>query len=335
MERMRRLTGSDETGPSPKRLAVGLSELVAKNIFVVILIVIVLALSAMSPYFLTRENLVNVSRQAAYVGVIAVGMTVVILTGGIDLAVGSVLALTACIFAGSMVKSGWPSPLAALAALALGAFLGSVSGVSIAYLRVPAFVATLGMMGIARGLVMVYTERGAISGLPREWQFWGTGTLLGIPSAVVIWFVLVLVVWFVLARTTFGRHVYAIGGNAEATWLSGVNVRLTKVVPYIICGFCSAVSGILLTARLNSVTPLVGYGYELDAIAAVVLGGTNLFGGRGGVIGTVLGTLMMAVLRNGMGLLNVSVWWQEAVIGTLLIVAIAISIATVGKGRAS
>jgi ribose transport system permease protein len=325
MEQLTRPPTLDSISGAMRRIPAALKRLASANIFFLILVVIVIVLSLLSPHFLTRNNLLNVARQAAYIGIIAVGMTIVILTSGIDLSVGSVLALTACLFAGLMAKSGWSSPLAAVAAIGAGALLGLLSGACIAYLRVPAFIATLGMMGIARGLAKVYTAGAIISGIPREWDFFGVGNILGIPTPVVIWFVIVFLAWLALSRMTFGRYIYAIGNSAPTARLSGVNVRFYTVLPYVISGVCSAVSGILLTARLSSAQPVYGTGYELDAIAAVVLGGTSFLGGRGSVVSTVLGTLLMSILRNGMNLLGVSSWWQYSILGALLIVAIAIS----------
>lgn len=275
-----------------------------------------------NPRFLTLDNLSNVLRQVSVYAILAVGETFVILTGGIDLSVGSVLALCGAISAG--LASSHPLPLALFAGIALGTFIGAVQGTIIAKGDVPPFVATLGTMAIARSLTLVYTKGGIISPLPPHFQYLGSGyifhSLVSLP--VLITLCIYILAYLVLSRTTFGRRVYAIGGNEEASRLSGINVSRYKIYIYAISGLTSALGGLVMTARLNCAHPQAGLGYELSAIAAVVIGGTSLMGGEGSVWGTLIGALIMGVLNNGLNLLEVSASWQQAVVGALIIVAV-------------
>lgn len=275
-----------------------------------------------NPRFLTLDNLSNVLRQVSVYAILAVGETFVILTGGIDLSVGSLLALCGVISAG--LSSSHPLPIALLAGIALGTFIGAVQGVIIAKGDVPPFVVTLGTMAIARSLTLVYTEGRLISPLPQNFQYLGSGyffhPLFSVPALITL-FIYVLA-YITLSRTAFGRRIYAIGGNEEASRLSGVNVSRYKIYIYAISGLTSALGGIVMSARLNCAHPQAGIGYELSAIAAVVIGGTSLMGGEGGVGGTLIGALIMGVLSNGLNLLEVSAFWQQAVVGSLVIIAV-------------
>jgi ribose transport system permease protein len=231
----------------------------------------------------------------------------------------------------TLLHQDWPLPAAILGGLSVGFGFGALNGVAIAWGRLPPFIATLGMMSIARGCALLFTEGRPVSGFDESFRSLATARLLGIPAPVVITAAVYIVGRFVLSSTRFGRYVYAIGGNEEATRLSGVNVRLHKIFVYGVSGLTSGIAAILLTARLNSAQPIAGIMYELDAIAAVVIGGTSLAGGEGGVGGTLIGALIMGVLRNGLNLLGVSSFLQQVVIGVVIVVAVLLD--TVLKSR--
>jgi ribose/xylose/arabinose/galactoside ABC-type transport system permease subunit len=277
----------------------------------------------LTPHFLTVSNLLNVLEQSAINATIAVGMTYVILSGGIDLSVGSLVAIAGVVLA-SALQAGLPIPVALVAGLATGAAFGLVNGLLITVGRLPPFIATLGMMSAARGAALLYTDGRPISGFDAAFRGLATGRVLGVPLPVLLTGAVYLAGYFVLTRTRFGRYVYAIGGNEEATRLSGVNVRFHKTAIYGVSGLTSALAAVLLTARLNSAQPIAGIMYELDAIAATVIGGTSLSGGEGTLAGTMIGALMMAVLRNGLNLLGVSSFLQQIVIGLVIIVAVLV-----------
>jgi ribose transport system permease protein len=285
-----------------------------------------LVLWALTPHFLTISNLLNIAEQATIIAIIAVGMTFVIITGGIDLSVGSTLAFAGVVMA-SVLQSGVPVPLALIVGLGAGLLCGLVNGLLITVGRLPPFIATLGMMSVARGAALMFTEGRPISGFSEGFRELATGELLRIPSPVIIMITVYVIAHFVLQRTKLGRYTYAIGGNEEAALLSGINVRLYKTMVYGLAGLLSGLAAILLTARLNSAQPIAGMSYELDAIAATVIGGTSLLGGEGTVVGTLIGALIMAVLRNGLNLLGVSSFIQQIVIGTVIIVAVLIDMA--------
>ena len=286
------------------------------------LLVLVIVLSFMSPYFLTIPNLLNIVRQVSIIAIISFGMTMVILTGGIDLSVGSMLAFSGAITAGMIVNSGLNVFLAILIGLAAGTALGLFNGIAVAKAKLPAFIVTLAMMTVARGFTLIYTNGRPISGFNETFRFFGAGYLGRIPIPVVIMFLLLIVIFVLLKKTPLGRYIYAIGGNEKATKLSGINTDKIKIAVYGLNGFLAAVSGIILTSRLNSAQPMAGEGYELDAIAAVVLGGTSLSGGSGTVIGTIVGALIIAVLNNGLNLLNVSSFYQLVAKGAVILLAV-------------
>lgn len=293
---------------------------------------LIVVLWILTPHFLTVSNLLNVAQQATIIAIIAVGMTFVIITGGIDLSVGSVLAFAGVVMANAL-QSGVPLPLALLIGLGVGLACGVINGLLITVGRLPPFIATLGMMSVARGAALMFTEGRPISGFSEGFRSIATGEILRIPAPVVIMIVVYLIAHFVLKRTKLGRYTYAIGGNEEAALLSGINVRLNKTLVYGIAGLLSGLAAILLTARLNSAQPIAGMNYELDAIAATVIGGTSLLGGEGTVSGTLIGALIMAVLRNGLNLLSVSSFFQQVVIGSVIIFAVLIDMALKRRGK--
>lgn len=290
------------------------------------LLVLIIVLWALTPHFLTISNLLNVAEQTAIIAVIAAGMTFVIITGGIDLSVGSVLAFSGVVMA-TLLQAGVPLPIALVAGPLVGFGCGAVNGVLITAGRLPPFIATLGMMSVARGGALLFTEGRPISGFSDTFRFFATGKFVGIPLPVILMLAVFLVAHFVLTKTKLGRYAFAIGGNEEATILSGVNVRLYKILIYGLCGGLSALAAILLTARLNSAQPIAGIMYELDAIAATVIGGTSLMGGEGNVFGTLVGALIIGVLRNGLNLLSISSFTQQIVIGLVIIVAVLLDMA--------
>lgn len=287
------------------------------------LIAIIAIITILNPGFLAVSNLMNVLRQVSINALIAFGMTFVILTGGIDLSVGSILALTGALTAG-MMASGIDPIFAMLVGLLLGAALGAINGLIIAKGKVAPFIATLATMTIYRGLTLVYTEGRPISGLGDNvpFQMLGKGYFLGIPVPVVTMIISFGILYFVLKKTTFGRRVYAVGGNEEASILSGINTGRIKIYVYSLVGLLAALASIILTSRLNSAQPTAGQMFELDAIAAVVLGGTSLTGGRGWIVGTLIGALIIGVLNNGLNLIGVSSFFQQVVKGAVILLAV-------------
>jgi ribose transport system permease protein len=287
------------------------------------LVVLCGVLWALTPHFLTVANLLNIAQQTAINAVVAVGMTYVIISGGIDLSVGSIVAFSG-VTLGWALQEGQPLPLALGIAVLVGAGCGLINGVIVSWGGLPPFIVTLGMMSIARGAALLFTEGRPVSGFDSGFRSLATGHVGPIPAPIVVTIVVYLLAHLVLTRTTFGRYVYAIGGNEEATRLSGVSVRLHKSVVYAVSGLMSAIAAILLTARLNSAQPIAGMMYELDAIAATVIGGTSLIGGEGSLTGTLIGALIMGVLRNGLNLLGVSSFLQQIVIGAVIIAAVLV-----------
>lgn len=289
------------------------------------LLLIVAIITVINPSFMTSTNILNVLRQVSISALIAFGMTFVILTGGIDLSVGSTLALTGAI-AATMLASGFDPILTIFITLLLGAILGAINGVIIAKGKVAPFIATLATMTIYRGLTLVYTEGRPVSGLGDSvsFQMMGKGYFFGIPVPVVTMILAFLALWFILHKTTFGRRIYAVGGNEGASRLSGINTDRVKIMVYSLTGMLAALSAIILTSRLNSAQPTAGTSYELDAIAAVVLGGTSLTGGKGWIFGTLVGALIIGVLNNGLNLIGVSSFFQQVVKGVVILIAVLI-----------
>jgi ribose transport system permease protein len=289
------------------------------------LLVLFVAVSVMNPSFLEPLNLLNLLRQVAINALIAYGMTFVILTGGIDLSVGSILALSSALMAGMMV-SGIDPILAILIGCLLGAVMGAINGLLITKGKMAPFIATLATMTMFRGLTLVYTDGNPITGLGDNYPFqlFGRGYFLGIPVPAVTMFLTFAVLWMILHKTPFGRKTYAIGGNEKAALISGIKVSRVKVMVYSLAGLLSALAGAILTSRLNSAQPTAGTSYELDAIAAVVLGGTSLSGGRGLIVGTLIGALIIGTLNNGLNLLGVSSFFQMVVKGVVIIIAVLI-----------
>lgn len=287
-----------------------------------------LLMTILSDRFLTAANLTNVARQMSVNAILAVGMTFAILTGGIDLSVGSNMALAGTLMAGMMVNWGWHPVFAVLFGLVIGAILGLISGSLVSFAKLPAIIVTLAMMEVSRGLALLYTGGYPLSGLPANFQVLGRGFLFDhpmLPIPAIIMLVTYAVAYVILNHTPLGRYIYAIGDNEEAVHLSGVNTKKVKIFVYSISGFTAALSGLILTSRLMSGQPNSGVGFELDAIASVVLGGTDIAGGRGSIVGTLIGALTMGVLNNGLNLMGVSPYVQRVVKGLIIVGAIYIS----------
>ncbi len=293
-----------------------------------ILISIVFALQ--SDVFLTQPNLINILQQSSINACIALGMTLVIISGGIDLSVGPIAALSAVLGA-AMLVAGVPIPLAILGALATGVACGFVNGALIAWGGLQPFIVTLGGLSLYRALALIYTGGQPIFGLPDEFRALTNGNLAGIPNPVIIVAILALAAWVILNKTPLGEYFMAIGGNPEAARIAGVPVTLTKFAAYMISGLMAAVAAMVLIGRLGAAEPTLGTLWELDAIAAAAIGGASLMGGRGSIIGTLIGCIILGTLRNGLTLLNVQAFYQLLATGIIIIVAMLIDKATSGK----
>jgi len=302
---------------------------------VIFLLLIVVVLSVLEPGFRTERNMWNVIRQVSFIGILAVGMTFVIMTAGIDLSVGSMLAFTGIVCAsaakgargliagGTKDDGGIHVVYAVLAAVGLGILIGLIHGFLIGYLEIPAFIVTLGGLGVWRGATLVWSNGQPISSFSSDFTFWGKGYVFDkVPVPVVIFLAFVVVAHIVLKYTKYGRWIYALGGNPEAARLSGLNARALTMSVYVISGFCAGVAAFLLTSRLNSAEQVAGQSYELQAIAAVVIGGTSLFGGEGGVLGTLIGALLIGVLNNGLVIMGVDSYYQPIVVGAIIVFSV-------------
>lgn len=310
------------------------SRIISKLGILPVLVLLVAVLSVASPYFLQWSNLINILHQVSITAIIGVGMTFVILTGGIDLSVGAIVALSGLTMAVThkyffsldlapvpkvLLGIALPIFLAVLAALAMGL----INGVMISVGKVPAFIMTFGMMNMARGCAYIISDSNTISVFPDSIRYLGNGKVFGVlPVPIVIAMVLVAVVAWVLKYTKFGRYVYALGSNREALRLSGVNIRRVEIAVYMISAFVCAIGAIVLIGKLNVAQPVAGDGYEMDAIAAAIIGGTSIYGGEGNVIGTFIGAILVGTIRNGLNLLNVSPSVQPVVIGAAIVLAV-------------
>ncbi|WP_042958018.1 ABC transporter permease [Burkholderia pseudomallei] len=287
------------------------------------LVAVCVAMVFASDSFLSAANLENVLRQVSINAIIGVGMTCVILTGGIDLSVGSVMALSGTLAAGLLV-AGANGAAALAAGIGVGVALGAANGLFVAFAGMPPIIVTLATMGIARGLALIYTGGYPIDGLPDWVRFFGSGKVLGVQMPVLTMLAVYALAWLMLERMPFGRYVYAIGGNEHATRLSGVRVSRVKLAVYTFAGLTSALAALVLTGRLMSGQPNAGGGFELDAIAAVVMGGTSIAGGRGSIVGTLVGALLLGVLNNGLNMIGVNPYVQNVIKGAIILLAIYI-----------
>lgn len=288
----------------------------------VVLIFMLIGASLLNPNFMTLTNIRNILRQSAIIGVLAAGQTFVLLIGGIDLSVGNLVSLTGSLAAGFAKIN---VALGILVGLLSGGAVGLVNGVVVSKGKIQPFIVTLGTMSIAQGFALLYTGGFPIFDLPSTFSNIGSNYFLGIPVLVIIMAVVYIIFRFVLRQTKFGHYIYALGGNEEATRLSGINVDFIKTMAYIISGAAAGLAGVMLAARIAIGMPTMGSGYELQAIAAVVIGGTSLSGGRGSIFGTLIGTLIMGVINNMLNLMNVTAFWQYIVIGTIIVLAALIN----------
>ncbi|MHB1394052.1 MAG: ABC transporter permease [Clostridia bacterium] len=301
---------------------------------VLILLGLFILMSVLSPAFLKTRNLLNVVRQISVIGLIGMGVTIVIITTGIDLSSGSVIALSAVVAASLAQKAGWeaamypglagklPVIVSVLAGILVGVGCGFINGWTIAKFKIPPFIATLGMMTVARGFALLYSDGRPVSSTTDSYNFIGQGEVWGIPFPILILITMAVVTHIMLNNTKFGRYIYAIGGNEQAAKISGLDVGKLLVLIYTFAGFLSGLAGVVLSSRISSGQPGLGSGYELDAIAAAVIGGTSFSGGIGTVWGTMVGALIIGVLNNGLDLLNVSAYWQQIVKGLIIVAAI-------------
>lgn len=332
-------------GPRGRNLAA--IDFAARHSAPIFLIALVIVFAVLEPRFLHPLNILNVMRQVSISGLIAIGMTFVILTAGIDLSVGSLVALAGLVGAyvakgglddrfavGAGVGAGNPVILAFLAAVAVGMACGALQGWAVTRLRVPPFVVTLGGLTAFRGAALLFSGGGPISGFSADYNWWGQGRIGSIPVPVIVFFVAAVLAHVVLRHTRYGLHVYAVGGNARSAEANGVPVRLVTWSVYVIVGFMCGLASFLLSARLSSAEAVAGLGLELDVIAAVVIGGTSLFGGVGSIFGTVVGALLIGVLRNGLVLMNVSSFIQQILIGLILVAAVAFDQYAAARRRA-
>lgn len=289
---------------------------------IIILVLLVILMSIIAPNFLTKGNIINVFKQISFIAIVAMGVMCIIITTGIDLSSGSVIAMASVVGA-SFAVEGKPIIIAFILALLVGVVVGAFNGTVIAYAKIPPFIVTLGTMTIVRGFALLYSGGKPISGLDPRFTWLGAGSVLGIPVPVILLILVTAVTHFMLNNTKFGRHVYALGGNEHAAVISGINVKKIKILVYTYASFLAALAGIALTGRVQSGQPGLGTGYELDAIAAAVIGGTSqAVGGVGKATGTIVGALVIGVINNGMDLMSVSAYWQQIVKGAIIILAV-------------
>ncbi|MBC8183208.1 ABC transporter permease [candidate division KSB1 bacterium] len=288
------------------------------------LLIIVILLSILSPYFFTTENLFSIGLQMAVIAIMSIGQMWIIISGGIDLSVGSVLALSGVVST-LLISSGFDILTASLVGIMVGSLCGVISGFLISAGKLPPFIATLGMMGIARGMALILTKGVPVFGLPESFSVISNGRIANlVPIPILITLLLALIGHIILTRTPFGRYTYAIGSNFEAARLSGIRTSRTLIYIYTLGGMLSGLAGIILASRLSTGQPTAGTGYELDVIAACVIGGASLSGGAGTIWGAILGALLIGVLRNGCNLMDISAFWQQVAIGALIVIAVFI-----------
>jgi len=289
------------------------------------LIVLIVFFSIASGNFFTWSNISGILLATAVIGILALGTTFVIITGGIDLSLGTGMTLCAVMTGIFVVNLGLPVWLGVIGGIATGALMGVINGLNITFLRLPPFIATLAMMMIAQGLALVISGVRPIyfSSVAPDFKQIALGTLIpGLPNAVVILFALAIIAYFLLSKTILGRYTFAIGSNEEATRLSGVNTRRWTIIVYTVSGIFTGIAGVVIASRLDSAQPQLGVGYELQAIAAVIIGGTSLLGGRGSILGTVIGALIMSVLINGLRIMSIQTEWQNVVVGIVILIAV-------------
>ncbi|MBI5305665.1 MAG: ABC transporter permease [Chloroflexi bacterium] len=287
----------------------------------IVLALLCIGMTILSPVFFTPTNLLNVLTVASVLIILAIGQTTVILTAGIDLSIGAVVSICG-VLTGILLRAEVPFPIVIVAALILGSVLGFFNGLMVAIVRLPAFVATYGMMWVASGFALVILNGIVISAFDPTFRFLGVGNVFGIPTPIIVMLLFWSLAYTLLRRTTFGRSMYAVGANPEAARMSGIKKDRTLVLAYLFSGFMSALGAVVLVARVNASEPNMGDAYLLPTVAAVVIGGTSLFGGQGGLVGTLIGALIMTIVQNGMVLLGIKSEWQTFVLGALIVIAV-------------
>jgi len=299
-----------------------------ENLGIIIALLVLCVFLAVNPLtsasFLTQQNIFNILRQISSNLYLACGMTMVIILGGIDLSVGSVIALSGCIAAGCVARYDMPIVIALSAGLGIGILVGMFNGYVIAKTTIPPFITTLATMNIARGLAQIYTGGSPVRVVSSEWQFLGAGYIGPVPTPVVILAIILIITALIMNKTKIGRHIYAVGGNAQAATFSGIKVWKVKFFVHTFSGIMAGLAGIVLASRMYSGQPTAGQGAEMDAIAAVVVGGTSMSGGAGKIGGTIIGGLIIGILNNGLNLMNVNTFWQDVVKGVVILLAVFI-----------
>lgn len=295
------------------------------------LIVIIAIFGALAPDFLSQRNLVNILQQSSINACLALGMTLVIISGGIDLSVGPTAAIAAVITA-TLLVAGVPVPLAIIAGLGVGALCGLVNGVLVAYVGLQPFIVTLGTLSTYRAIALIYTGGNPVLGVPQGFRSLFNGSLAGIPNSVVMVAVVALLAWILLKKTPLGEYLLAVGGNEDAAYVAGVPIAITKITAYVISAVLAALASMILVGRLGAAEPILGNLWELDAIAAAAIGGASLMGGKGSVIGTILGAIILGSMRNGLTLMNVQAFYQLLATGLIILVAMMIDRVTRGRG---
>ena len=297
------------------------SEILQKLSSVLILVALIIVMSIANRNFFKSSNFLNILKQSSTMGVMSVGQTMVMLTGGIDLSVGNVMAVTGCLMA--VVPSfGFSTGISILLGLLLGIAVGFLNGIIITKGQIQPFIATLGIMLACRGLALIITDGLSVSGMPEPMLVVGSGLFMQVPVSIYLMIAVILIGYVILTSTRYGRNIFAVGGNAEASTASGIKVDKVKMIAYAISGFCSGLAALCLIGRLNSASGLMGSGYELNSITAVALGGTSLAGGKGGMIGTLIGTITIGVLKNGLDLMNVTSFWQDVILGMMIVLVV-------------
>ncbi len=323
---MRKNNEIQTKGPASSRLNVILDKILKFNELGILIALFVLSatIGIINPSFFGGTNLMNILRTMSYTVIAAIGGMMIIIIGGLDLSAGSVIGLGGLIAAVCMKDLGIPVALSIILALAAGGLIGVLNAIFTVKFKIPPLIVTLGTLYIARGIVNIITQGRPVYPLPKSFDFIGNSEILSIPFSVILMLVLVVIVQFILKKTTFGRHIYAVGGNEETARLSGINIARLKSVVYIIGGVLAALTGIIMTSRMNSAQTNLGTGWELTIIASVIIGGTSTFGGSGTILGSIIGAAIMSVLSNGMVLMRISPYWQNIIIGAIIILAVGI-----------
>ncbi|TWF58388.1 ABC transporter permease [Neorhizobium alkalisoli] len=323
---------SDITTSQPARSSSPFSSFSVRDAGTLIGLILIVAVFAMLvPGFVSERNLINILQQSSINACIALGMTLVIISGGIDLSVGPTAAISAVLTA-SLLVAGYPVPVAIVAGLGIGMLCGLVNGILVAYVGLQPFIVTLGTLSTYRALALIYTGGNPVLGVPMTFRSLFNGNIGGIPNSVIIVAVIALVAWVILKKTPIGEYLLAVGGNEEASYVAGVPIALTKITAYVISGFLAALGAMILVGRLGAAEPILGNLWELDAIAAAAIGGASLMGGKGSVIGTILGAIILGAMRNGLTLMNVQAFYQLLATGLIILVAMMIDRVTRGRG---